>query len=136
MPYKDRDKQREYQRKWILSRRDEYLSDKSCKKCGSKKNLEVDHIDPKKKLSHRIWSWSKKRREAELKKCQVLCKDCHKSKSAKAEHDLNPKERRVVTVATLIGKYSTREQQDVLQIIGDLYGDDSSMYNLFKELAD
>lgn len=38
----------------------------------------MHHKDPTKKVSHRIWSWSKQRRELELKKCVVLCGECHK----------------------------------------------------------
>lgn len=32
-------------------------------------------------MSHRIWGWSLKRREIELAKCQVLCYNCHKTKT-------------------------------------------------------
>jgi len=47
----------------------------------------VDHVDPMTKdpmaVKHNaIWAWSMKRREAELAKCQVLCVECHLSKSA------------------------------------------------------
>lgn len=63
--------------------RDEWLvANGPCKRCGSSEHMEVDHIDPATKTSHRIWSWSKERREAELKKCQVLCRACHEKKSA------------------------------------------------------
>lgn len=83
MGYKDPDKQREYQRQWKAARRAEFFKDKVCVRCGSTKNLELDHIDRSTKVSHNIWSWSKKRREAEIEKCQVLCRDCHKAKSLK-----------------------------------------------------
>lgn len=72
---------REYQRKWIAKRRSDFFSDKVCVKCGSSECLQLDHIDPKTKVSNSIWSWSKERREAEIKKCQVLCENCHKTKS-------------------------------------------------------
>jgi hypothetical protein len=42
---------------------------------------ENDHVDPSKKTSHSIWSWSPERREAEIAKCQVLCRPCHQLKS-------------------------------------------------------
>ena len=61
--------------------RGEFFADKVCVKCGSGAFLELDHIDPTQKVSHKIWSWSKVRREAELAKCQVLCRKCHKDKS-------------------------------------------------------
>ena len=35
------------------------------------------------KISHRIWSWARERREAELLKCVARCKPCHKNKSRK-----------------------------------------------------
>lgn len=53
-----------------------------CKTCGSADNLELDHIDPKLKVSHAVWSWSQKRRDLELSKCQALCRRCHKLKTA------------------------------------------------------
>jgi 5-methylcytosine-specific restriction endonuclease McrA len=81
MPYKDKEAQRAYQREWVRKRRAEWLSDKSCIVCGSTENLHVDHIDPKSKLSHHVWSWSEKRRLAELAKCQVLCAVHHKQKT-------------------------------------------------------
>lgn len=53
-----------------------------CKTCGSKENLEVDHVDMAKKITHRVWSWSEPRRLLELTKCQVLCENCHKTKTS------------------------------------------------------
>lgn len=81
MPYKDPEKQREYARKWIAARRAEWLADKFCVVCGSTEELEVDHIDRATKVDHKVWSWSSARREAELAKCQVLCKSCHLKKT-------------------------------------------------------
>ena len=77
MPYKDKDKQREYQRRWAAERRWVYFWNKKCTDCGSIENLELHHLDPSKKESHSIWSWSKPKREAEIEKCTVLCKSCH-----------------------------------------------------------
>ncbi len=81
MPYKDPEKQREYQRQWIANRREDFFSDKWCVECGSIENLELDHINSSTKVSHNIWSWSEERRDVELAKCQVLCHDCHKKKT-------------------------------------------------------
>lgn len=75
------DKKREYQREFMRRRRVAYLSDKSCVVCGSTERLEVDHIVPEEKVSHKVWSWAKERREAELAKCQVLCYDHHAEKT-------------------------------------------------------
>lgn len=89
MPYKNKDKQREYQRKWIAKRRADYFRDKVCARCGSEDDLQLDHIDPTTKVSHSIWSWSDKKRLAELAKCQVLCYICHKDKTNGTEGDLH-----------------------------------------------
>lgn len=85
MGYKDPEKQREYQRKWCAKNRAKFLEGKICTfpGCSSVINLEVDHIDRTKKDSHRIWSWSEKKREEELKKCQILCEEHHKEKTKK-----------------------------------------------------
>lgn len=82
MSYKDRDKQREYQNRWMKSRREAWLKDNGpCTSCGSWEELEVDHIIGNEKVNHRIWSWSKERRDKELAKCQVLCNPCHREKT-------------------------------------------------------
>jgi len=85
MPYKDRDAQREYQRKWVANRRAEWFSDKSCIVCGSTDKLELDHIDASQKISHNIWSWSWERIEEEVAKCQVLCRYHHQIKTERVE---------------------------------------------------
>ena len=81
MPFKDKAVLQEYQRTWRRRRRRAWFRGKRCAKCDSRRRLELDHIDPAKKVSHKVWSWSEKRREAELAKCQVLCAKCHKAKS-------------------------------------------------------
>jgi 5-methylcytosine-specific restriction endonuclease McrA len=83
MPYKDQDRQRQFQRERVRKIRAEYLSGKVCATCGTAEGLEIDHIDPSQKVSHRIWSWSSSRRATELDKCQTLCSPCHKAKTAK-----------------------------------------------------
>jgi hypothetical protein len=79
---KDPDKRREYNRKWIANRRHMFFCDKHCVRCGSLENLELDHIDPSIKVDHKIWSLSRIRMDKELSKCQVLCNECHKKKTA------------------------------------------------------
>lgn len=81
VPYKDKEKRREHGRKWVARRRAEWLVDKCCVRCGSKEELEVDHIEPGAKFEHRVWSWAKPRMLAELAKCQVLCRTCHDEKT-------------------------------------------------------
>lgn len=70
-----------YQREWIAKRRAGYFADKSCVQCGSTDRMELDHIDRTKKVSHRIWSWSQNKMADELRKCQVLCYECHMAKT-------------------------------------------------------
>lgn len=83
MTYSNPGIQREYQKNWKAKRRQEWLaSHGSCAKCGSWESLEIDHIDPKQKVSHKIWTWSKERMETELLKCQVLCHNCHIAKTS------------------------------------------------------
>ncbi len=81
MGYKDKDQQRKFQREWIARNRANFFNGKSCVRCGSQEQLELDHIDPTKKVSHSIWSWSQNRRDEETAKCQVLCHDCHWEKT-------------------------------------------------------
>ena len=79
---RDLEKQRDYQRRWMASRRAKYLAERGpCVQCGSSEKLEVDHIDPKTKVSHRFWSWKTERLLEELNKCQVLCRNCHVKKT-------------------------------------------------------
>jgi hypothetical protein len=74
---------RAYAREWIAARRRQWFAEHGpCVQCGSWDRLELDHIDPTAKVSHRIWSWSRVRFEAEVAKCQVLCSACHKAKTA------------------------------------------------------
>ena len=55
----------------------------SCVKCGREDMFEIDHIDPSQKEFNisKLWSISKERFLIELKKCQLLCPDCHKEKT-------------------------------------------------------
>lgn len=71
---------RRYQREWIAERRAEFFSNKTCIDCGATENLELDHQDPTKKITHRIWSWSLMKRVEEIAKCDVRCNDCHKKR--------------------------------------------------------
>ena len=87
MPYADPEQQREYQRKWVARRRAEWFEGRSCVDCGSVEELQLDHVDAKQKMSHRIWSWSAALREAELAKCVVRCRFCHKIKTDELSHE-------------------------------------------------
>ena len=73
---------RGYQNRWLKDRRDQWLKENGpCVKCGSNEKLEVDHIDPKEKITHKVWSLNLEKRISELKKCQVLCESCHMEKT-------------------------------------------------------
>lgn len=64
------------------AREDWFAANGPCKSCGSVEKLELDHIEPDTKVSHTVWSWTPMRRCLELKKCQVLCRKCHRKKTA------------------------------------------------------
>lgn len=87
MPYKDRSKQRKYQLDFVVRRRREYFKDQKCLICGSLKKLVLHHMVPSEKNSHKIWSWRKERREEELKKCIILCDNCHKEIHGKYKNE-------------------------------------------------
>lgn len=55
-----------------------------CVNCGSKEQLEFDHIEPSTKLFtlSSVPFASEIRWQAELSKCQLLCHSCHKEKSS------------------------------------------------------
>ena len=81
MGYKDKDVQREYQRVWRNARREAWLKEHGpCLVCGTWDDLEVDHKDRTLKIDHKVWSWAAPRRNAELAKCQVLCRKHHLEK--------------------------------------------------------
>ena len=104
MPYKDKERKREYQRNRVANERKKFFSSKRCQHCNSKKRLELDHINPTNKTSHSIWSWSLKRRNKELIKRQVLCHACHRSKTTLDQY----KTLKHGTTRTLYEKYGCR----------------------------
>lgn len=76
------DKKRSWQRNWLKARRDAWFTENGpCVKCGSWDNLELDHKNPRTKVANCVWSWTLKRREKELRKCQALCHICHAEKT-------------------------------------------------------
>jgi len=83
MPYSDPKRQSKYQCDRVARRRTEWLTANGpCVDCGSWERLEVDHVDPALKVSHRIWFWSERRLREELSKCVPRCFGCHLKKSA------------------------------------------------------
>lgn len=87
MPCKTPELQREFGKRWIAKRRSEAITQLGgkCEHCGSKENLEFDHIDRKSKVCNisTLWTRTKEFRDIELRKCQLLCCECHKIKTAK-----------------------------------------------------
>lgn len=63
-----------------------YLSEKGCEKCGERdpRKLEYDHKDPSNKhrgISRIItdgYSWASAVLRAEIRKCRILCANCHR----------------------------------------------------------
>lgn len=91
MPYTSREKQNEWARKWLKARKKAWLKRNGpCACCGSWRNLQVDHRDASTKITHNVWSWRRERRELELNKCQVLCRTCHKEKTAREKWEAAP----------------------------------------------
>jgi hypothetical protein len=130
VPYKDPEQQREYQRQWVAARRAAWFEGKACELCGSTEGLQLDHRDPATKVSHRIWAWSKARREAELVKCRVLCGPHHRAKSATE----------VVRGGAVFGaKLTEQDVQAILasdvhpnRLLAEQYGVDSSLIGLIR----
>lgn len=77
---------REYQATRYHTRRAMFIAEMggTCAKCGSQDELEFDHINPEEKsfnVGDRLSNRSEENIRAELLKCQLLCKPCHKQKS-------------------------------------------------------
>jgi hypothetical protein len=83
MSYKNKEKQREYCKEWVKTRRMSFFSGKKCFRCGSTENLVLHHRNPEEKEGHCIWSWAESRRLREIEKCDILCKKCHIEHHAK-----------------------------------------------------
>lgn len=91
MPWKDPQKKRDADRVRVAARRTAWIAANGpCRECGGSEELEVDHVDPKTKVSHRIWSFRQEKREEELAKCQVLCKSCHQKKTNRENYEPVP----------------------------------------------
>ena len=79
--YKNKQTKRNYDKLWCSNRRKKFLKNKKCRKCKTHIKLHLHHKNPLTKgtkVSHNIWTWSEERRKIELKKCVILCQNCHK----------------------------------------------------------
>jgi len=87
MDWNDKNQTREYHRKYWRIRRQKIFDflGGECINCKSTHNLEVDHIDPLDKSFDIKKNVSISNPEVleELKKCQLLCRDCHLEKTSK-----------------------------------------------------
>ena len=85
MPYKNREEHNAWHQASKRKNREEAIrllgGQCALPDCDSTENLQFDHIRREDKVDHRIWSWSKERRLAELAKCQLLCEYHHVEKS-------------------------------------------------------
>ena len=94
MPYKDHEKQKEFQRKWVKARRRKHMGGKKCANCGKAVGTggELDHKKAHgntEKIDHRLWSLKDSKRKKKLKGMQILCKECHKKKTKKDIKKMN-----------------------------------------------
>jgi 5-methylcytosine-specific restriction endonuclease McrA len=76
---------KEYLREYRKKRKEDAISQLGgqCVICGSKENLEFDHINPETKRDtiSNMWTSNKEKLQEELNKCQLLCRSCHLKKS-------------------------------------------------------
>lgn len=63
-----------------------------CLECGTTDRLEFDHIDPTTKLYtiSAIYHYKLETLLTEIKKCQLLCKDCHIEKNIREQTGRKP----------------------------------------------
>ena len=92
MPYKNKKRQKAYQKQWALNRKnqkrkwiDEYKNDRPCAHCGEILDpvcMDLHHVDPATKegtiaaLVH--GSVPLEKIKEEVKKCIILCVPCHR----------------------------------------------------------
>ncbi len=81
------DGRKEERRKKRLQEMKDKLGNK-CVKCGTTKNLQFDHIDPKTKCFNVNPQDSWEKTLPELYKCQLLCKLCHLEKTATVDYGI------------------------------------------------
>lgn len=58
-------------------RKEEFFKDKKCQSCGSAQNLEFHHPDQNLKTGNISWGQDAQIREEEIRKCIILCRECH-----------------------------------------------------------
>lgn len=85
MAFKNKEAEREYHQNYYRKKRAEAITQLGgkCVRCGGTKCLEFDHIDPATKTAvvSTLVRKNSTRLQSELRKCQLLCHDCHTRKS-------------------------------------------------------
>ena len=89
MSFKSREAENEYMRRYMAERYERRRSavvqlGGACVRCGATEDLDFDHIDRSTKsftIGSRLAGVSEARLQAELAKCQLLCRPCHIAKS-------------------------------------------------------
>jgi len=89
-----------------------YLAEKGCKECGERdpRKLEYDHKDPadKKRIIARLivngYSWSSPVLRREIRKCRILCANCHRKHTIEQQ-----------------GYYASEDVQDALRSLAKRY---------------
>lgn len=79
------EERREYMKDYYHAKKEKYIDllGGQCAKCGATESLSFDHIDPSTKefnIGH-LLNHSEKKILKELKKCQLLCFNCHEKKT-------------------------------------------------------
>lgn len=75
MPFKDKEKQKKFQREWMQKRREEFFANKFCEDCGSKEDLvPYNAKSNKKKFS---FSYSINELNEKFKGFSILCDNCY-----------------------------------------------------------
>jgi hypothetical protein len=95
---RDRQKYNDYHKKYQLDRyhrrRKQILVDLGgkCVECESTESLEIDHIDYTDKSFSvaKMWSKNEKDFQAEMAKCQLLCKKHHIAKTSREDKTRRP----------------------------------------------
>lgn len=84
MPYKDYEKQKEFQRKWKLQRTEKLrlLKDAPCTDCKQKFPtvcMQWDHLGKQTKFKNlsRMTQYKFERCLEEIEKCELVCANCH-----------------------------------------------------------
>jgi len=84
---------KEYMARRYLRRREAALHQLGgrCAVCGAKEDLVFDHVDASTKsfsIARRIAGASEAKLQEELKKCQLLCADCHQKKTSRLTEEI------------------------------------------------